>query len=251
MRYAILSDVHSNLEALTAVLDDIAAQRIDRVLCLGDSIGYGADPGPCLARLEGCRAVGVCGNHEWGCLGKLETRWFNDVARRSLEWTRDQVSFTELEALRRLPLTATEGPVTLVHGTLVHPERFEYLIEAGQGLDCARACRTLMCAVGHAHVPFVFEVDRRGHQVRRLLTSAQELSEVRLTNDPEQLRYVINPGSVGQPRDGDPRASYAILDATDSRVWIRRIAYDIHTAQGKIRQAGLPGFLADRLALGR
>jgi diadenosine tetraphosphatase ApaH/serine/threonine PP2A family protein phosphatase len=108
-----------------------------------------------------------------------------------------------------------------------------------------------VCAVGHTHVPFVLEVDRRDHQVRRLLTAAQELSEVRLTDDAERLRYLLNPGSVGQPRDGDPRASYAILDTADHGVGIRRIPYDIERAQAKIRQAGLPGFLADRLAVGR
>lgn len=251
MRYAILSDIHANLEALTAVLADIAAQRIDQVLCLGDSVGYGADPKACLTRLEEAHAVGVCGNHEWGCLGKLDVRWFNEAAGRAIEWTRDQLSFTELDALRRLPLTATEGPLTLVHGTLAHPDRFDYLIEIGQGLDSARSCRTLVCAVGHTHVSFVLEVDRQGHQVRRLLTSAQEVSEVRLTDDAERFRYLLNPGSVGQPRDGDPRAGYAILDAADHRVWIRRIPYDIERAQAKIRQAGLPGFLADRLAVGR
>ena len=251
MRYAILSDIHANLEALTAVLEDISAQRIDRVLCLGDSVGYGADPTACLARLEGARALSVCGNHEWGCVGKLDIRWFSEAAGRAIEWTRDQLSFTELDALRRLPLTATEGPLTLVHGTLTHPDRFDYLIEIGQGLASARSCRTVVCAVGHTHVPFVLEVDRRERQVRRLLTAAQELSEVRLTDDAERVRYLLNPGSVGQPRDGDPRASYAILDAADHGVGIRRIPYDIERAQAKIRHAGLPGLLADRLGVGR
>lgn len=251
MRYAILSDIHANLEALTAVLADIAAQRIDQVLCLGDSVGYGADPKACLTRLEEAHAVGVCGNHEWGCLGKLELRWFNEAARVALEWTRDQLSFADLNVLRRLPLTTTDGAVTLVHGTLIHPERFDYLIDVGQGLDCARACQTFLCCVGHTHVPLVLEVDWRRRQMGRLLTAPSDVAEVQLNGQPDQVRYVINPGSVGQPRDGDPRASYAILDAADHRMWIRRIPYDITSAQANIRRAGLPGFLADRLAVGR
>ncbi len=251
MRYAIVSDIHSNLEALTAVLEDLATQHIDRLLCLGDSMGYGADPSLCLTRLEGSQAIGVCGNHEWGCLGKLDLRWFNDAARRALEWTRDQLSFTDLDALRRLPLTATEGSLTLVHSTLVSPQRFEYLVEAGQGIDCARVCRTLICCVGHSHVPFVFEIERPAYRLQRFLVKSSELDEVRVATDPQRWRYLVNPGSVGQPRDGDPRASYAVFDDAEGRLHVRRVPYDIKTAQAKIRQAGLPEFLADRLAVGR
>ena len=109
MRYAVLSDIHGNLEALTAVLDALHAQRIDRYLCLGDSVGYGADPAACLARLQGLGAVMIAGNHEWACLGKLDVGWFNDAARAAITWTRDQLGFVELNALRRLPLTATAG----------------------------------------------------------------------------------------------------------------------------------------------
>jgi predicted phosphodiesterase len=251
MKYAVLSDIHANLEALTAVLEDVSSQRIDRVVNLGDSVGYGADPVACLRRLEEAKAIGVCGNHEWGCVGKLDLRWFNEAARRALEWTKDQLSFTDLNALRQLPLTSTDGPLTLVHGTLIHPGRFEYLIEVGQGLDCARACQTLICCVGHTHVPCVLEVDWRRRQMNRLLTVPQELAAVRLTNDAQEVHYVINPGSVGQPRDGDPRAGYAMVDTDEGHVGIRRVPYDIARAQAKIRQAGLPGFLADRLTIGR
>ena len=251
MRYAVLSDVHSNLEALTAVLDALAPERIDRYLCLGDVVGYGADPGPCLARLEACGAVIVGGNHDLACVGKFDIRWFNETARAAVLWTRDQLSFTELDVLRRLPLTATEGPLTLVHGTLRQPERFDYLVEAGQAVDTLAACRTLMCLVGHTHLACFLEYDRRRRRIARLLTQAGDLAEVLFTDDAEAMRYLINPGSVGQPRDGDPRASFAVLDTDRCCVSIRRIPYDVAAAQRKIRQAGLPAFLADRLAIGR
>ena len=117
MRYAILSDIHSNLEALTAVLDQLGGERIDRYLCLGDLIGYGADPEACLERLRSVEVVSVCGNHEWACLGKLDPRWFNEAARAAVLWTRDRLNFTDLDYLRRLPLTLTEEPYTLVHST--------------------------------------------------------------------------------------------------------------------------------------
>jgi diadenosine tetraphosphatase ApaH/serine/threonine PP2A family protein phosphatase len=251
MRYAVLSDVHSNLEALTAVLDALAAERIDRYLCLGDVVGYGADPAACLSRLQAREAVIVGGNHDLACIGKFDDRWFNQLARAAVRWTRDQLGFTELDLLRRLPLTATEGPLTLVHGTLRHPERFEYLVEAGQAIDTLTACQTLLCLVGHTHVPFFLEYDLRQRRIGRLLTSATDLADVPFEDHPDATRYLLNPGSVGQPRDGDPRASFAVIDTDTRHASIHRVSYDVAAAQRKIRQAGLPGFLADRLAVGR
>ena len=250
MRYAVLSDVHGNLEALTAVMDALAPERIDRVLCLGDVMGYGADPAACLSRLEACDAVIVGGNHDLACVGKLSLEWFNDLARAAVVWTRDQLSFTDLDTLRRLPLTATEGPCTLVHGTLRHPHRFEYLIDMAQAIETLSHCRTLICLVGHTHVPCVIAYDRVLRRITQRLTSAAELADVTFLDQAESMRYLINPGSVGQPRDGDPRASFAVIDTDARRVRVLRVPYDVATAQRKIRQAGLPEFLADRLASG-
>ncbi len=251
MRYAVLSDIHSNLEALTAVLDALAPERIDRYLCLGDMIGYGADPSACLSRLQAADAVMVAGNHEWACIGKLELNWFNSTARAAAIWTRDQLGFTDLDTLRRLPLTTVDGPFTLVHATLRHPERFEYLVDLAQAVDIVATCRTLFCLYGHTHESCVIEYHRRDHRMPRVLSGPEELREVAYTPDEESMRYIVNPGSVGQPRDGDPRASAAIIDTERRQIAVRRVAYDITSAQRKIREAGLPEFLADRLAVGR
>jgi diadenosine tetraphosphatase ApaH/serine/threonine PP2A family protein phosphatase len=251
MRYAVLSDIHGNLEALTAAMDALASERIDRYLCLGDVMGYGADPTACLARLQSCEALMIGGNHDLACLGKFDLSWFTTAARASLVWTRDQLSFTDLDVLRRLPLTATVEPFTLVHGTLKSPERFEYLVDVAQALDTLKACRTLMCLVGHTHQPCVVEYDRLQHRLMRVLTIASELSEIVFLDDANRFRYLVNPGSVGQPRDGDPRASFAVIDTEQRRLFFRRVPYDVAAAGRKIRQAGLPEFLADRLALGR
>lgn len=251
MKYAVLSDIHGNLEALTAVMERLNAERIDRYLCLGDVVGYGADPAACLERLEACGAVTVGGNHDLACLGKLELGWFHETARAAVVWTREQLSFTTLDGLRRLPLTATEGPLTLVHGTLTHPQRFEYLVDLAQAVETMERCRTLMCLLGHTHVPLFIEYDRAERRIMRVLTAAEELRDVAVQDDPTTRRYLINPGSVGQPRDGDPRASVAIIDTDRRRIAVQRIPYDIAAAQRKIRQAGLPALLADRLALGR
>ncbi len=251
MRYAVLSDIHANLEALTAVLDALAGERIDRTLCLGDFVGYGAEPAACLDWLRACQAVCVGGNHDLACVGKLDLGWFNDLARAALLWTRDHLSFLDLDVLRRLPLTATEGPCTLVHGTLPHPQRFEYLVDAAQAVEMLAGCRTLFCLAGHTHLPLVVEYDRAARRLPRILTRPAELAEVAIEPDEGRWRYLVNPGSVGQPRDGDPRASAAILDTEARRIQVIRVAYDIAAAQRKIRAAGLPEFLADRLAAGR
>ena len=251
MRYAVLSDIHSNLEALTAVMDRLASERIDRYLCLGDVIGYGADPAACLDRLRSCEAVIVGGNHDLACLGKLELAWFNDLAREAVVWTRDQLDFADLDFLRRFPLMATVEPFTLVHGSLRHPSRFEYLLDAARMIDTLTACRTLLCLVGHTHLPCFVEYDRVHRRVLRILTKPEELAKALFVEDAAGRRYLINPGSVGQPRDGDPRASVAVIDTETRSVSVHRVSYNVAEAQRKIRQAGLPGFLADRLAVGR
>lgn len=251
MRYAVLSDIHGNLEALTAVMDALSRQRIDQYLCLGDIVGYGADPAACLVRLQSCDAVMVGGNHDLACTGKLDPGWFNDAARAALTWTREQLSFTELDALRRLPLTTIVEPFTLVHATLPHPERFEYLVDVAQAVDVFTACRTLMCLAGHTHVPCFLEYDCAQRRIVRHLAAAQELTDMSFTDTPHTRRYLFNPGSVGQPRDGDPRASVGLIDSEAQRVSVHRVPYDVATAQRKIQRAGLPGFLADRLAAGR
>ena len=251
MRYAILSDIHSNLEAFTAVIDSLASERIDRYLCLGDIIGYGADPVACLERLQTCDAVTVAGNHEMACVGKLDLGWFHEAARIALAWTRDQLGFIELDYLRRLPLVTTHAPFTLVHASLRRPERFDYLLDVAQAIDALRACRTTICLSGHTHQPCVLEYDRAAHRLIRFITRAEELQDVPITTADETRCVLINPGSVGQPRDGDPRAGVALIDTERNRLWVRRVAYDIATAQRKIRQAGLPEFFAERLSLGR
>ena len=251
MRYAVLSDIHGNLDALTAVLEACTAAQVERFLCLGDVVGYGAEPAACVERLAALNALVVAGNHEHGCLGKLDPDWFNDAAKAALLWTREQLGFGELDYLRRYPLTQTEGPFTLVHGTLRHPERFEYLVDLAQAVDTFKACRTLICLAGHTHQPCVVEYDRTAQRVLRVLTDPAALADVSYTDDAEHRRYLLNPGSVGQPRDGDPRASYALVDTAQQRFSVQRVAYAVGAAQEKIRQAGLPHFLAERLAVGR
>ena len=250
MRVALLGDIHSNLEALTAVLGSLAAERIDRYVALGDLVGYNTDPIACLARLRELGVTSVAGNHDWACVGKVELGWFNHFARAAVEWTRNQLSFGDLNMLRALRATHEEQGLTFVHGSLCNPERFEYLLDVGSVLETMRQCRTPICVVGHTHQPCLVEWDSQTRQVTKVLPSAQHMERVTL-QELRRYKYVINVGSVGQPRDGDPRACVGIYDTETHLLEVRRVPYDIAVTQQKILAAELPPFLADRLAMGR
>ena len=240
MTYAILSDVHGNLEALRAVLDD-AAGRADAVLCLGDVVGYGADPEACVELLaERAQAI-VAGNHEYGVAGRLDLGWFNRWARAAAEWTRERLDDDHRAWLAALPLTLEIGDATLVHASPAQPDEWDYLVTPEDGWSAFAHFATRWCFVGHSHVPGVWSVGSSGPD--------HEPRPETVLSEPGR-RYIVNVGSVGQPRDRDPRAAYALWDVAAGRVEIRRIAYDVATARRKIETAGLPRFLADRLVLG-
>lgn len=241
MRYAILSDIHANLEALRAVLGD-ARGRADTLLCLGDIVGYGADPEACIELVaEHCRLT-VGGNHEHAVAGRIDLGWFNPYARAAAEWTHDRLDDDQRAWLGSLPLVSEAGDATLVHASPAHPEDWDYLVSAEDGFGAFGAFTTRLCFVGHSHLP--------GRWVQGSWGQAHAAGTQAVTIDPG-CRYIVNVGSVGQPRDRDPRAAYALWDVEARTVTIRRVAYDLAAARAKIIAAGLPKFLADRLAEGR
>ena len=241
MRYAILSDVHANLEALRAVLAD-AEGRVDGVLCLGDVVGYGADPAPCVELIGARAAMLVAGTHDHAAAGLVDPSWFNSDARAAIEWTAERLDDDHRAWLGGRSLVAVVGDATLVHASPRNPEEWEYLVSGPDGWDVFGAFDTRLCFVGHSHRPAVWSVGSSGPDFERGATVAT------LENG---RRYIVNVGSVGQPRDHDPRAAYALWDVEARRVEIRRVAYDVDAVRRKIRAAGLPRFLADRLAVGR
>ncbi len=246
MRALVVSDIHSNLEAFDAVLAD-AEERggYDIVWFLGDLVGYGADPGRCIERLQELPNVAVAGNHDHAVTGKLNPDLFNGAARAAALWTADVLTYDELAYLTGLPEVRTEGEFTHVHGSLRDPV-MEYLLSEPAALATFALMGTPFCLVGHSHFPIVWTENEHGADVA-LLDSTEPLG---LHQD---RRVIANPGSVGQPRDGDWRASYLLYDSEvgDSGVLEhRRVEYDIATAQRKIREVGLPEVLADRLARG-
>ena len=241
MRYAILSDVHGNLEALRAVLAD-AAGCTDTVLCLGDVVGYGADPEPCIELVaEHCQAV-VGGNHEHAVAGLMPLDWFNPWARAAAEWTQARLDDDHRSWLATLPLVREVEDATLVHASPAHPEEWDYLVSAEDGYAAFGAFVNRLCFVGHSHVPGAWIQGSWGRDHRP--------GALEIVIEPG-CRYIVNVGSVGQPRDRDPRAAYAVWDTAGRRVRIRRVAYEVRAARAKIVAAGLPRFLADRLARGR
>lgn len=242
MRYAVISDIHSNLEAFEAVADAIADENVDRYLCLGDIVGYGADPKACIALLRSLAPEAiVAGNHDWGAVDLTDTSSFNDVAIAAITWTKRTLSSEEADFLRSLELTYVTDNMTLVHGTLDDPAAFGYVLGTSDAYAAMKLQKTPLCFIGHSHVAEIFSSDG---------VMMEDTTRPIIEIDPAN-KYIINVGSVGQPRDGDNRASYVIYDDKRRTVEMKRAQYDIEKAQAKIIKAGLPGWLAERLADGR
>lgn len=239
MRIAVLSDIHANLTALDAVLAAIGP--VDAVWHLGDVVGYGPEPDAVVSRLRDRGAVGVQGNHDAAAAGGSEIEWFNPDARRAMEWTRATINAATRTWLDRLPRTVREGESTLVHGSPREPI-WEYVTSVPVARANLGVLDTRIGLHGHTHLPVAF-VDDDG---RIEVVSPGDGSVLELRG----RRALVNPGSVGQPRDGDPRSSWLVYDTElDSVTW-RRTGYDIPAVQAAMRAAGLPASLAARLALG-
>ena len=243
MRILIISDIHANLVALDTVLD--AAGSFDRIWCLGDIVGYGPEPNECIDKLRTFDLVCVAGNHDWAVLDKLDLEEFNPDARRAALWTRDQLVPANLAWLGHLPegIPPELGRFTLVHASPRHPI-WEYVLTPAVARINFDYFDTPICLVGHTHVPVVYYYDPA-----KDTATAEPLIE----NTPFALgqeRMILNPGSVGQPRDGDPRAAYALFDTDAQTCTHYRVPYDIKATQAKMGQAHLPGRLIARLSYG-
>jgi diadenosine tetraphosphatase ApaH/serine/threonine PP2A family protein phosphatase len=235
--------VHGNEPALRAVLADLDRLGVERLLCLGDLVGYGADPGPVVDLLAARGAAAVAGNHDYASVGRTPLDWFNPYARRAAEWTSERLTADQTRFLARLPLTLEEAGALLVHSSPRNPETWPYLLSAEDGAEVLSAFAQRICFLGHSHLPAIWRVradDRLEFErgPRRAVLSPAE-------------RYLVNVGSVGQPRDGDPHAACAVWDLDEQSVEIRRVPYDVQEARRRIHAAGLPQILGDRLLRGR
>ncbi|MEO7168238.1 MAG: metallophosphoesterase family protein [Spartobacteria bacterium] len=240
MRFAILSDIHANLEALEAVLADARAQACTHFVCLGDVVGYNANPSECVKMIQDLECPVVKGNHDEQASILASTEGFNELAEEAIGWTREHLSADDKTWLADLRLTRQVRDFTIVHATLDTPGQWGYVFNDLDAIASFTYQHTTLCFFGHTHWPTAFV---REDNVRRIAVGQIVLAAGK--------KYFINPGSIGQPRDRDWRAAYCIFHTDRLVVEQRRVKYDLETAQKKIRAAGLPDRLADRLALGR
>lgn len=240
-KIAILGDIHANIDALNAVLEDATAENVTDILCVGDVVGYNAAPNECMEIIKKHASLTVCGNHDHYCGFNESLEDFHPVAANVIEWTRRELTSENIEWLKKLPYSVVNKNITLVHSTLDMPERWGYVFDSIEAESHLNYQNTQICFHGHTHVPAIFK--KQGMMVERI--PAQNI-RIELGK-----KYFINTGSVGQPRDGNPQASYCIFCPESKEVLFKRVVYDIAAAQTKIRAAGLPERLAARIERGQ
>lgn len=242
MKYALISDLHSNLEALSAVFEDISMQSITKVICLGDIIGYGASPKECLDLVKQKCQWTIAGNHDHAVVGLCNKEYFNPYARSAADWTLHQLAEDDISYIKKLPFILELENFICVHANLDKPEEWGYVLdEWDANATFLKMGNSKICFIGHSHVPLIFEADQYIRYISQFQTF--ELKKV--------CRYIVNVGSVGQPRDWNPMAAYVVFDTDHQTLTLRRIAYNVEQSQRRIREAGLPDFLAERIQFGR
>jgi predicted phosphodiesterase len=240
MKYAIIADIHSNLEALNVVLKDAKEQNCTNFVCLGDIVGYNANPKECLDIIRSMNIPCIKGNHDEYVANDAHLEGFNPHAAEAVNWTRNQLTEDDRKWLRELKLTRMIGNFTIVHATLDGPQRWGYVFDKLAAASSFTYQNTPVCFFGHTHIPLAF--------IRDSVVRGGTYSKFKI--EPGK-KYFVNVGSVGQPRDGDPRAGYVIYDTNEGTIELRRLEYDISLTQNKVRAAGLPPRLAERLAHGK
>jgi diadenosine tetraphosphatase ApaH/serine/threonine PP2A family protein phosphatase len=239
-KYGILGDVHGNLEALNAVLESMEKEGVTRCACVGDIVGYGANPVECVEKIRALECKTVLGNHDAGAIGKTDIQFFNSAAREAVEWSREVLDGTATSFLSSLPYVNRTESFTLVHATLGNPEDWTYIFNSFEAQSFFRYQEDPVCFVGHTHIPCCFSSDP--------MHSFSRATKIHLKPG---VKYIVNVGSVGQPRDGNPLASYVIYDPVEDSIRFVRVPYDVAGAQRKIIDAGLPQVLAMRLEWGK
>ena len=240
LKCAILGDIHGNLEALTAVLEDAAANDVNTFVCVGDIVGYNANPAECLEKIRELDFTCVKGNHDHYCSHDESLDDFHPLAANVIDWTRHQLGDDDIAFLRGLKYSRMLSGFTIVHSTLDMPDKWGYVFDALEADANFNYQSTSLCFHGHTHIPVVYEKKGR--------VTKNPFSKITLALG---TKYFINVGSVGQPRDGDPKSAYTIYDMKEKTVELRRVAYDIEAVQEKILAAGLPERLAARLEVGK
>jgi predicted phosphodiesterase len=244
MRFAFISDIHANLEALEAVLNDIKGQNIDEVICLGDIVGYGANPNECIELVKSHCPETLLGNHDAAAVELLSTQHFNIHAKIAIEWTEQNLKKENRNYLSALPLKTNKDFLTLVHATPYEPNMWYYITSLEEAAFNFQFFDTQICLVGHTHIPIIIILDN-DKELYVHQDSYVNMGKL------EGARFLINVGSVGQPRDRNPKSCYGILDTSEKEFFYRRVSYNIDKAQSKMKKIKMPDFLITRLEEGR
>ena len=241
MRYAIISDIHSNLEALEAVLAEITKKNVDKILCLGDIVGYGPNPNECIKLVRKNCDVIITGNHDYACKEKSELIYFNRFAKQAIMWTLTVISEKNLDFISALQINTVVDGFNLVHANPFSPETWDYVLSIDEAIYSFSRFNGGICFIGHSHQPRIYIENSQQKY------SCKEDNNVHINAD---SRYIINVGSVGQPRDNNPAAAAAIFDSELKTYELVRIGYNVEKTYQKMISSGLPEFLADRLLTG-
>ncbi len=243
MRLAIFSDVHGNMEALEAVQSALALETPDRILCLGDLVGYGPDPALCIDAVLGFCDIVLAGNHDCAAAGLVATDYFNEYARQAMEWTKAVLTPKSAEKLKALPLILEEDDRVFVHAAPESPEKWEYILSPADAWYQFENTEAKVIFVGHTHIPVCFQLKSPGK-----IGIRTDLDLIELETG---CRAIINVGSVGQPRDNNTKACYGIYDTEKATFSLKRCSYNVAAVQDKMRRASLPEYLIARLSLGQ
>lgn len=241
MLLCLFADIHANRQAYEAVIESFSRYNIDNFYCIGDIVGYGANPNECINLTRRINPYIVCGNHDWAAVDLTGLTYFNIYAKEAIRWTKENLDEVGKGYLKSLELVRQDEYLVMVHGTLDNPSEFDYIMDSISTKKTFEAMQTNLCFIGHSHRPEVFTLD--ANRIDYLYQDKIYLDE--------RLKYIINVGSIGQPRDGDPRSSFVLFDTEEKYIEFKRVAYDIETAKNNIIKAGLPRVLADRLEVGR
>lgn len=243
MRIAFISDIHGNYEALLSVIDHIKNDKVDAYICVGDIVGYGANPNECIELVQelNCLCV-VAGNHDYAAVNLTDLTYFNPIAYRAILWTQKMLEEKNKKYLETLSLQYSADNYLVVHSSPHNPQDWNYILSLEEAENSFHYFKEQICFIGHSHVPFF--VEKAGDNHSKLIT--EDIIEIK-----EGCRYLVNVGSVGQPRDNDPRCAFVIYDLEEKKILLKRVEYNIAQAQEKILRAGLPAQLAWRLEKGR
>lgn len=241
MKIALISDIHANMEALENVLRDIDKQGVEKIHFLGDAVGYGCNPDECVKKINQYCDIKILGNHDYALMGLESIESFNHAAKISMKWTQSRAKKKTVSIMTDFEMETDFLDFHLVHSSPKIPEQWNYILSPDQASAEFKEFSQTVCFIGHSHIPTVFKMTKENTVYQN------EIIEIELEED---CRYIVNVGSVGQPRDNDPRACYMIANTETNTLAYRRVEYDVSKTQTKMREASLPEFLIERLAIG-